>query len=525
MTSKTYVDFSEPVVDAAWLNDVDQVVYDSDGANYIDFTPAGTGVVARSAQAKMRERYSPEDTGAVGVDLTDDKAKIDQAITNLTTAGGLLEFDSKTYYCATPPATIPAHLNVTGKGRAHEAFYATGSTSGTVLKIVGAAAGTCLKFEGTTNARGGGRIENMSIYAEGTAAITDILRVTGALHTSFTNLEISNPDARKGIGLNLLRNGAGASVIYSTFTKVNINEKCAIGLQMDGDINGNVFNNCAIQGTEVALLMKATAFTPVSNTFNGCQIENTYNTAMEHEWLAAGTHIQGYPPNTAGLYAVKLVKLSGGDATTFNGTYFECGGTPGTYTDGVHGVLSLVPVVSVESGVTNTHFLNCKWAAYLLDRGTRTRADGLIATPDYWTKAAPRCLRRTNVATAIGSSSFTAIPFATSLEEDAGSFSWDAGAVVLNVLRAGLYLITAEVAIESWAAASDWCYLRITCAGGQVFQGPNMGARAAGVTQGATCTAMVSFTAGQTIKVEAFTGEATTVVADLTYNRLMVVQL
>lgn len=52
------------------------------------FLQAGTGAVARTAQAKMREWISPEDNGALGDNSTNDAAAFQQAIDDAAAAGG-----------------------------------------------------------------------------------------------------------------------------------------------------------------------------------------------------------------------------------------------------------------------------------------------------------------------------------------------------------------------------------------------------------------------------------------------------
>ena len=72
MATTNFIDGRTPVP-ASWLNDVDRVIYDDDGANYINYTPVGAGSVATTVQAKLRESVSVNDFGAVGDGVTDDR--------------------------------------------------------------------------------------------------------------------------------------------------------------------------------------------------------------------------------------------------------------------------------------------------------------------------------------------------------------------------------------------------------------------------------------------------------------------
>lgn len=67
-------------------------------ASLVTFLPAGTGVVERTAQSKLREVVSVEDFGAVGDGVTDDAAAILKAFNHSRTIGGAeIVFPQATY--------------------------------------------------------------------------------------------------------------------------------------------------------------------------------------------------------------------------------------------------------------------------------------------------------------------------------------------------------------------------------------------------------------------------------------------
>ena len=61
-----------------------------DNADEITYTPAGTGAVSRTVQAKLRDVVSVKDFGAVGDGVVDDAPAINAAIAALGTRGGVV---------------------------------------------------------------------------------------------------------------------------------------------------------------------------------------------------------------------------------------------------------------------------------------------------------------------------------------------------------------------------------------------------------------------------------------------------
>ena len=65
-------------------------------SNLVTYTPAGTGAVDTTVEAKLRENISVKDFGAVGDGTTDDTTAITNAISKIA-SGGVLEFPFGTY--------------------------------------------------------------------------------------------------------------------------------------------------------------------------------------------------------------------------------------------------------------------------------------------------------------------------------------------------------------------------------------------------------------------------------------------
>ena len=71
------------------------------------YLPAGTGAVATTVQAKLRESVSVKDFGAVGDGVTDDTAAIQAAINSITATGGAVYFPVPGIY------KVTAQINIT----------------------------------------------------------------------------------------------------------------------------------------------------------------------------------------------------------------------------------------------------------------------------------------------------------------------------------------------------------------------------------------------------------------------------
>jgi hypothetical protein len=98
-------------------------------ASLVSYTPAGTGAVATTAQAKLRESVSVEDFGAVGDGVTDDSAAINAAIVAVNAAGGgVVNLDALNYAVATPVYML-SDVTLRGKGSGSTTITQIGSAA------------------------------------------------------------------------------------------------------------------------------------------------------------------------------------------------------------------------------------------------------------------------------------------------------------------------------------------------------------------------------------------------------------
>ncbi|CAB5187433.1 C1q domain containing protein [uncultured Caudovirales phage] len=140
---------------------------ESGGSALVGYLPAGTGAVATTVQAKLRETVSVKDFGATGDGVTDDSAALQTAI-NAVGAGGKLYIPKGTY------------------------VFATGLTRGSAITIQGdgcsGAGGTTLKYTGSGNAftyNGGGSATGgrfQDFVLQGTASANNGVYISNAFN-------------------------------------------------------------------------------------------------------------------------------------------------------------------------------------------------------------------------------------------------------------------------------------------------------------------------------------------------------
>lgn len=146
MTSTVFVD-KTTLIEASWLNDVDALVYQGQlddgttGASISQYLPAGTGAVATTVQAKLRERVSVKDFGAVGDGVTDDTAAILKAFTHASTQINPIVYFPAGTYAVTSSATVQFELTegmeVVGDGMAASIIKWTAQNPGTTICLIG----------------------------------------------------------------------------------------------------------------------------------------------------------------------------------------------------------------------------------------------------------------------------------------------------------------------------------------------------------------------------------------------------
>jgi len=126
-------------------------------ANLVSYTPAGTGAVLTTVQAKLRESLSVKDFGAVGNGVTDDTAAIQSALN--ANLGNISVYFPKGLYIITDTILIPQNRATKMHGDGFNPQETTNPVEGTVIKWAGAANG--LMF--SSNVAGGANTSGLVI--------------------------------------------------------------------------------------------------------------------------------------------------------------------------------------------------------------------------------------------------------------------------------------------------------------------------------------------------------------------------
>ena len=155
-------------------------------ANVVQYTPAGTGAVATTLQAKLRETVSVKDFGAVGDGVADDTAAINAALAA-----------SNSVYA--PPGTFLTTGNHTittqtfaGAGRTATIFKRSSSTNNVFL-VMGDGQLQNLTVDGD-NTWGNGVVVNTTTFGQLKPSVVDTIAVKniGATAASISITAISN---------------------------------------------------------------------------------------------------------------------------------------------------------------------------------------------------------------------------------------------------------------------------------------------------------------------------------------------
>jgi hypothetical protein len=249
-------------------------------ASVVSYQPAGTGAVATTVQAKLRQTVSVKDFGAVGDGVTDDTAEIQAAITACANGNRLL-FPAGDYL-VTSSLTVPSTSYLEG---APGAAILAGANSLTVFTTSGFTTG--ISFD------------SLAVQGNG---------FTGVVAFNLSNVQF-----------------------HSQVSNVNVFE-CAKGIVLDAVCIGVAIKNPTIFKTPNAIEIKGNSN---ANTVTTPNIDNAVVTAGG-TGLGTGIYILGGTNQVYGgfVQGFEFGVYDEGEYTGLDGVYFETCINAAVYSEG-----------------------------------------------------------------------------------------------------------------------------------------------------------------------------------------------
>jgi parallel beta-helix repeat protein len=306
----------------------------------VTYTPAGTGAVTTTVQAKLRQTVSVKDFGAVGNGIVDDTTTIQAALN----ASLCVELPEGTYVVSN--LTLRSGQTLKGCGRSSVLSVKAGTT-GTVVGVVGTDfnAGRLdnvklqdFSIVGSSSAANGVRFENVSRGSAVNLYITgcnDGVKMERVELVDFTECQMLSNGA---YGVNATRDSDAFLNSWVSFTNCIINGNVSGGVLLQDTaspvfVNTKVINNFdfGVQaqvkaskiGTVRCTYFQMTACDIDSNHNASIRLYNQANFSIANTWISGGRTVTQSSLNPAGQ-GIFVEDSSYG--TLAGNIIFACGG-------------------------------------------------------------------------------------------------------------------------------------------------------------------------------------------------------
>jgi hypothetical protein len=315
-------------------------------ASLVTYTPAGTGAVTTTVQAKLRQYISVKDFGAVGDGTTDDTTAINNAIAAIASpAGGTIYFPSGNYKITSTITWSNKPVTLSGDGCGYQ------PGTGTRVTVASGVKG----FNVKNGSSGYGRdscIENLNILSLSSGAGSDV-GILVQCKMTLRNVMIQNFGSH---GVQVLSGVSSPDVTINANLFYFENLKCYTnrgdGMRITGiDSNaGTTINYDGSNNTGWGLLDTAN----ISNTHIGPHVSG--NTAGGYQFKQYTRVIGGYK-ETDGLSGVTVAAGGAGycnlDFIANEDPITDSGGAPSRIT--IRGAGAVISTnLAVASGVSAT---------------------------------------------------------------------------------------------------------------------------------------------------------------------------
>lgn len=244
-------------------------------ASSVEYDPAGTGAVATTVQAKLRETVSVTDFGAVGDGVVDDTAAIQAGIDYLESLnGGVLYFPQGTYRTTSTLTSNNHGVMLKGEGE--------GNYFGTLSAVTLTTPATTIKYEGFGTA---------AIHFTCTAGTYK--KVGGGVEAIFINCGSGTGSATYGILVTSRDKLTVRNVLIFNATAAAVRTECFPGLLASAvsgyDVQNCLFENVSSAAETVNITTKGLQLTGGQGNGGVGQGNTSFNTFINTRWFSAPT--------------------------------------------------------------------------------------------------------------------------------------------------------------------------------------------------------------------------------------------
>lgn len=458
---------------------------------------------------------------------------LQHSIDELASSGGILDLPAD----AIPgrgQITVRSGVTLAGRGTAHHAYYSEGLQKGSSILQESSAGGYAMALQSAANGYGGFGLRDLSIYHQGRERARAVLHIAGVQRPQLANVEIGTLDGAKadyGLLIEPSRNGNLSlyGLFSSIYTPSENGSAHATGLGIFEDSNALAFVGGSFQGRVAALEIGGTRRAPTALSFAGCAFEGAYTGEEEHMFLPGGRGLFGAdsrPPSDC--YIVKLVKISRARGVTFSGCYFELGGVPQTYDDGVNGRHPLYSVIALEGPEVSDVTVEGLETCLLYDGGAIGTRAALRSGQTYDTRSGPSLSIRNLAPQSVPSFVEQTIKFSgPDLISRPGLIAYDRETGIGRVLTSGCFRIEAVVSFNGFDARHSFCHVCIHSDNGNARGANALVDASAGAPLTLSASLVTYLEQGQQFWITARhgSGQIENLVADADYNGLSVYRI
>lgn len=483
----------------------------SPNSNGITFIQAGTGAVATTVQAKLRESVSVKDFGAVGDGVTDDTAGLQAAINYAIGQDKTLRIPAGEYLYST----------LTGLG--HSELKILGDGSG-VVKIVHTGTGEAIKIDGNGSFIQGIDVQGISI--QGNTNTTSILYLRDVARSRFVDINVYDAENTAGIGFNFL----GIQLNYFESLMCSQDRQAMtyppyIGMQMVVssmllNCTNNTFVRCYAEGGVAAGDMKIgfRLYEATQNVFIGgaseslqtygmtigpvCSMNTFIGTGFESTSSTADILDGGLGTEFINCYASKSVVLQGSRAKIQNGYYerieIQSGSIRNTIDSAAinHWATGAGGLFDSGTGTITRNIYDSDLAAYITDIKPRFSA---------WAPA--------DVLNQTGAGAQVTVGF-SEIFDDNNNFSSDTFTAPIT----GRYQLNAVVSLSALSTAATLTSLRIITSNRTYLTTKGLNPKAGGLQDSISMSVVADMDAGDTatvtIQVDGMAGDTASIIGN-----------